>query len=170
MSIKRIMIIGGPGSGKSTLARVLGAQLALPVIHLDALFWRPGWVQSDRDVFNDRVRRVIAEDAWIIEGNYSATWPERTARADRIVFLDVSRPVRMLRILRRTFVNYGKSRTDLGDECPERFDAAFFRYAMDYDRDRRPAANALCADTKLQSKVIVARDAKHVVRAFQSVT
>lgn len=38
--MKKIIIIGSGGAGKSTLAKQLGEKLELPVIHLDALFWR----------------------------------------------------------------------------------------------------------------------------------
>lgn len=48
MSMK-IMIIGSSGSGKSTFSRELGEFLKLPVYHLDAFFWRPGWVQTPHE-------------------------------------------------------------------------------------------------------------------------
>ena len=46
--MKRIMIIGCGGAGKSTLARQLGEKLNLPVVHLDKLFWLPGWEHISR--------------------------------------------------------------------------------------------------------------------------
>ena len=47
--MERILVIGCPGAGKSTLSRQLGEKLGLPVIHLDRLFWKPGWVESTRE-------------------------------------------------------------------------------------------------------------------------
>jgi adenylate kinase family enzyme len=58
--MQRIIIIGNAGSGKSTLARRLSACLALPVIHLDMLFWEAGWKQPEAEVFRDRVRAAIS--------------------------------------------------------------------------------------------------------------
>jgi adenylate kinase family enzyme len=55
----RIAIVGCSGSGKSTLARTLGARLAAPVIHLDALFWKAGWVESDAADFKARVDEAV---------------------------------------------------------------------------------------------------------------
>ncbi|MBB5704439.1 adenylate kinase family enzyme [Ochrobactrum daejeonense] len=47
--IKRIMVIGGAGSGKSSLARTLGEISGLPVIHVDVLYWQPGWTMRPQD-------------------------------------------------------------------------------------------------------------------------
>lgn len=58
--LRRLLVIGGPGSGKSTLAVRLGAALGLPVVHLDAHFWRPGWQESPRAEWADRVAELAA--------------------------------------------------------------------------------------------------------------
>ncbi len=39
---QRILILGSPGAGKSTLARQLARSMALPLVHLDALYWAQG--------------------------------------------------------------------------------------------------------------------------------
>lgn len=41
----KIMIIGTSGSGKSTLAQTLGQRYGVPVLHLDAVHFLPGWVE-----------------------------------------------------------------------------------------------------------------------------
>jgi adenylate kinase family enzyme len=47
--MKKIVLIGSGGSGKSTLARQLGEKLEINVLHLDSLFWKPGWVETPRE-------------------------------------------------------------------------------------------------------------------------
>ncbi|RFB05859.1 DNA topology modulation protein FlaR [Parvularcula marina] len=158
MELHRIMIIGGAGAGKSTLARQIGERLSLPVIHLDAVFWQPGWVEPDRDTFNENVRRIIEDESWVIEGNYSATWPERAARADLIVFLDVSTGRRIYRAIHRSLTNYGKTRQDMAPGCVEKFDPAFIKWVADYRWRGRPKTLRLLEDPVVADKAFTLRN------------
>ena len=38
--MERILIIGGNGAGKTTFAKALAEKTQLPLVHLDALYWR----------------------------------------------------------------------------------------------------------------------------------
>ncbi len=93
---QRIVILGNIGSGKSTLARRLGERLGAPVVHLDTLFWQPGWREPDNEAFRERVRGALAGEAWISEGNYARrTFDLRLPRADLILWLDTPRDLRL---------------------------------------------------------------------------
>ena len=74
--MERIIIIGCGGAGKSTLARKLGEVLDLPVVHLDKLFWKPGWVETSREEFDALLAMELAKDKWIMDGNFNRTMPE----------------------------------------------------------------------------------------------
>ena len=89
--MERIMIIGCGGSGKSTLARELGEKLKLPVVHLDKLFWTPGWVPVSREEFDKRHLAALERDKWIIDGNFDRTIPARLQYCDTVLYLDYSR-------------------------------------------------------------------------------
>ena len=56
--MERILIIGCGGAGKSTLARQLGERTGLPVVHLDQLFWHPGWVESTKDEIDAKIMAI----------------------------------------------------------------------------------------------------------------
>lgn len=138
--MQRIVILGNSGSGKSTLARLLGKRLGLPVVHLDRLFWEPGWVEPDAEQFRSRVRSAVTADGWVCEGNYARrTFDLRLARADQIIWLDTPRLTCFLRVIIRSVLN--QPRPDIPDGCREKLSRAFFaflRYVWKFDRDSRP--------------------------------
>jgi len=111
--------MGGPGSGKSTLARALGAGLGLPVFHMDHIHWKPDWVERAKPEKIALARDVMAREAWIFEGGFSAIQAERLARAQVVIWLDLPYVRRMWRVLRRTAAWYGQVRPDMQTGCPE---------------------------------------------------
>lgn len=135
--MNRVAIIGPSGAGKSTLARALGKRTGLPVYHLDAIHWKPGWVESEQEESRAKVEAVIETDQWIIDGNYSRTFKNRMARADTVIFLDLPRWRYFPRIFRRSLRYYGRTRPDMGRDCPERFDMEFTLWVWNFHRDSR---------------------------------
>lgn len=132
------MVLGGPGSGKSTLARWLGDQTGLPVRHLDHVHWMPYWTPRPLDEKLAMVRAYEREDRWIIEGGISSTYNSRMARADMLIWLDLSVGLRLSRVLRRSFRYRGRGRPDLPEGCIERFDreTATFLWWIWQDREK----------------------------------
>ena len=143
--MRRVLIIGPCGSGKSTLARELAPRLGLPLVHMDRLGWQAGWVETEKAELHARLAEVVAQDTWLIEGNYGSTLAPRLARADTVIYLDF--PIRLcLRRLAGRIVAYrGRSRPDMPEGCPERFDAAFFWYVMRWNSGPRVRTEAKLA-------------------------
>jgi adenylate kinase family enzyme len=101
--MQRIVILGNAGSGKSTFARKVGERLHLPVVHLDKLFWEPGWSKPNCEVFRGRVNEAISQKAWICEGNYHRqTFDLRLPRADLIIWLNTPRVTCLRRVALRS--------------------------------------------------------------------
>lgn len=98
--MQRIALIGSPGAGKATLARCLGQALGLPVYHLDALYWKPGWEPTPRAEWRELQLRLVAGDRWLIDGNYGGTMAIRLTAADTVICLDLPRWVCLLVRLR----------------------------------------------------------------------
>ena len=101
--MSRIVVIGVAGAGKSTVARELSERLGVRHIELDSIFWQANWTKLDKEEFEARVRKATDSGGWIVDGNYSdrirqITW----TAADTVVWLDLSRPVVMWQLLRRT--------------------------------------------------------------------
>lgn len=136
-SLERICVIGCPGTGKSTLATELGAAFQLPVFHLDRLFWRSGWVEGDPDAFMRNVRDIVAQERWIIDGNYSRTMPLRFPRSHAIVWLDLSTTAALWGVLRRYAHSRGRTRPDMADGCSERWDWGFIKWVLGFRERQR---------------------------------
>jgi adenylate kinase family enzyme len=99
--MKRIFVIGPGGAGKSTFATQLGEILGIEVIHLDSLYWKPGWVEPPKSEWAATLEALLERDTWIVDGNYSGTLERRLAVCDAVVFLDLPRRTCIWRVLRR---------------------------------------------------------------------
>jgi adenylate kinase family enzyme len=135
--MNRVIIIGCGGSGKSTLARNLSKKTSLPVIHLDKIFWKEGWVNISREEFNAFLKEELKKDKWIIDGNYDRTLKERLKACDTVIYLDYSRITCIYGVIKRTLLNYGKVRLDMSEGCPERFDMEFMKWIWNFNKNHR---------------------------------
>ncbi len=86
---ERIWVVGSPGSGKTTLTRQLGARLGVDSIHIDDLFWNPGWTMTPDAELMRRVDRATSGDRWVIDGNYRRVQQYFRHRADLFVWLNM---------------------------------------------------------------------------------
>jgi adenylate kinase family enzyme len=140
MIMQRIVVLGNAGSGKSTLARRLAATLDLPIIHMDVLFWEPGWREPEPKSFRDKLAASVAGERWVSEGNYARrSFDLRLSRATAVIWLDTPRLLCAARVARRSA--FHRSRSDLPNGCYEKFNLEFLRfirYAWTFDRDVRP--------------------------------
>ncbi|MEM1093166.1 MAG: DNA topology modulation protein [Bacteroidota bacterium] len=153
-AMRRVIIIGSGGSGKSTLAKRLGRQLDLPVIHLDAHYWNPGWVETPPDAWAAKVDTLIQGEAWVMDGNYGGTMDARMARADTIIFLAFSRWRCLWRVLARRIRYRNRTRPDMAPGCPEQMNWVFAHYILMYPNTRTP---------RILKKLAAVRDTKQVV-------
>lgn len=140
--MQRIVIIGSSGAGKSTLARKLGRKLNIPVIHLDRYHWQPGWVPLPAEEWEKFISEKVAEERWIIDGNYRRTLPMRLSAADTVIFLDLPRWLCVARAIKRRLQYLEHTRPDVAHGCHEHlFDPRFpefLRWIWDYPERARP--------------------------------
>ena len=133
-----MLVLGGCGAGKSTLARRLGARLGLPVVHLDAEYFKPGWVEPDPGRWLERVTELVEGPTWVMDGSHVATLPIRLARADTVIVLDLPTWVCLWGVLTRIAAGHGRVRPDSAPGCPERFDLEFILFTAMFRRNYRP--------------------------------
>jgi adenylate kinase family enzyme len=136
--MKRILIVGCSGSGKTVLAKKLGKETGIPVIHLDRLFWRPNWVAPSKQEWLEIINKIVKDESWIIEGNYSAAIDLRIAAADAVIFLNFPRLICFGRVLWRMARHYNATRKDMAAGCKERIDIPFLKYVWNYNKTRLP--------------------------------
>lgn len=144
--MRRVLIIGNSGAGKSTLARRLGEKLGLPVVHLDVLYWKPGWVESADEEFHARIEAYQRADAWIADGNFGGSWRLRMPAADTIVWLDLPAWLCLVRAIWRVFEYRDGTRPDMAEGCREKIDFQFYGYILSYNRKMRPRLEKALAE------------------------
>jgi adenylate kinase family enzyme len=159
VKVKRIAVTGPAGAGKSRLARQIGDAYGIDVLHLDALFWRPGWMETPAVEWEERQRRELERDTWIVDAQYDDMLPEWLDTADLVVVVDAS-PLRCL---------WGVSRRRLGgadgpdvppDSAPapvHRALANFTRVQWHYRRTVRPRLLASLAHRRARQGVVLLR-------------
>lgn len=166
--MKRVMIIGQPGSGKSTLARQIGSCVGLPVIHIDHIHWKAGWVERPKGEKTRLCQQAHAGEAWVFEGGHSVTWPERLERCDTLIWLDLPAHVRLKRVFLRSLRYRGRTRPDLPDGCPEQFDWSFFRWIWDTRTTGRTRIERFVAAAPREKAIYRLRNTREV-RMFLAV-
>lgn len=107
--MNKVIVIGCPGSGKSTFSRALHEMTELPLYHLDLLNWNSDKTTVDKKVFIEKLKNVIAQDSWIIDGNYGSTIELRLKECDTVFFLDYPVEVCIDGVKQRQ----GKTRSDM---------------------------------------------------------
>jgi adenylate kinase family enzyme len=167
--VQRILVIGCSGGGKSTLARKLGQRLDIPVIPLDSIWWQPGWVPLGHEKLRPLVEKMVAEESWIIDGNFPDTFPKRLARADTVIWIDRPRLVNFARAFGRFLKLRGTVREEMGEGCPEKFDLEFARYIWTYNREVAPRMAALIRQHGSHTEVVRLRKDSEIAEFLEAI-
>ncbi len=136
--MKKVIVIGCPGAGKSTFARALQEKTRLPLRHLDLLWHRPDGTHISRDAFDAQLEQWLAQEEWIIDGNYSRTLERRLRACDTVFFLDY--PPQLC--LQGARSRLGTLRPDM-PWVDTRLDPELERQILNFARDQKPAILAL---------------------------
>ena len=165
------MIVGPGGSGKSVLARRLGAAWGVPVRHLDAIYWGPGWQPTPPEVWRGVVEGLAAAERWVVEGGYPEVLDLLLARAQLAVLLDLPRRVTLRRLVLRPLRRRDRGRGDLPRGMHHVVDRENLAWAWHWpDRDRPRALDALDAFRAAGGEVAVLRSVREVRAWLEAAT
>ena len=107
--MKKIIVIGCSGSGKTTFSEKLRDKLGLPLFYLDAIWHKPDRTHISREEFDGKLSEILAQEQWIIDGNYSRTLERRMAVADTVFLFDLPTQI----CLDGAVARIGKKRVDM---------------------------------------------------------
>lgn len=168
-TLRRILVIGSSGAGKSVFAAKLAERMGLPLIHLDAIYWKPGWVKTPKDEWQRTVDELLARDRWVMDGNYAGTLDRRLSACDTVVFLDLPRTVCLWRAVKRRIMYRRRSRPDMTPGCQERVTWEFIRWIWEYPRKQRPRVMARLAAPRPDQQAVVLRSTADADRFLRSI-
>lgn len=139
-------IMGAPGAGKTTLAGQLNNILEIPAIHLDALFWKPGWIRTSDEERLAIFQSLTRKPRWILDGNYSTIIDLQLKVTETVLFLDYPRYICYWRVFKRRF----SSPPEVAPGCPDKIDLEFIKSIWIYPyttgrylKERLPSYNSL---------------------------
>jgi adenylate kinase family enzyme len=121
----RVVVVGTSCMGKTTFSRRLAQLYRIPHIELDALHWLPNWVSRPPDEFSSLVKEAVAQENWVVDGNYNPVRPLVWSRATTVIWLNYAFPTVLWRALSRT-VRRSLTREELYSGNRESLRLAFF--------------------------------------------
>lgn len=83
-------VVGTSGSGKTTVSQSLSRILQIEHIEMDSIFWGANWSWPSDDDFFAHLQQALAQDAWVLDGNYTRTIPIKWKHVEVVIWLDYS--------------------------------------------------------------------------------
>jgi len=150
--MRRVLVIGSPGSGKSAFSQRLASRAGLPLIHLDEHFWLPNWTRRfDADGWTAALGAMIAEESWVLDGNYPRTLELRASRADFAIVLVAPRYVCFYRVIKRKLL---RQRPDKGVLEPEPISRGFLQAIWNGPRNTKQEIETLRSMGRLEIVIL----------------
>ena len=165
---KRVLVIGCCGAGKSSLSKRLAVVTGLPLVHMDCLYWKPGWQLVSGEELHALLEKELAKECWIMDGNFGSTLEWRLGLCDSVIWMDYPRIVCLMGVLRR-WRRKDAGRTDITQGCDEHWDWSFLRFVWTFKNKHNKRFARLLGDAAAGGKTVLRlknrRDAERLMEA-----
>lgn len=151
---KKILVIGSPGSGKSYFSKQLSKITSIPVFHLDLLYWNENWVPTPAPEFDSKLKEIMEQSEWIIDGNFQRTLEMRLKEANLVYFLDL--PVEVC--VKAEKERRGIPRSDFPSFLNEGEDPEFVNYIREFPQKNKPIILELIKKSNVKVITIKSRE------------
>lgn len=164
---KKIAVVGIMASGKSTFARKLAERMHLPLLHVDAIMWKPGWNYIGDAETATRLDQSTSDPEWILEG-YIVKEARSFVfeRADTIVYLDYSWLLVSVRYIMRWWKHRKNPRPELPGS-PEKFELKFLERIR--TKGETVSLDAFLDNESFKPKIIVFKSPKEAEKFLQNI-
>ena len=153
--MQKVIVIGNSGAGKSTFARKLRDATGLPLYYLDMLWHKADHTTISKEKFDLRLRQLLKQDRWIIDGNYQRTLEVRLQECDTVFLLDFPLEV----CLSGAAARVGTKREDM-PWTEETFDEDFRQWIIGFPQNQLPQIYRLLERFKEARNVVVFKSRK----------
>lgn len=150
----KILVIGSPGSGKSYFSKQLSKITSIPVFHLDLLYWNENWVPTPAPEFDSKLKEIMEQSEWIIDGNFQRTLEMRLKEANLVYFLDL--PVEVC--VKAEKERRGIPRSDFPSFLNEGEDPEFVNYIREFPQKNKPIILELIKKSNVKVITIKSRE------------
>ncbi len=165
----KICVIGYSGSGKSSFATKLGELYKIEPTHMDKYHYESHWIERDKDIRNDMLKKVLDLDEWILDGNYSKVITERFDQADQIFIFNFNRMKCLYGAFIRRVKYRNKARRSMTEGNPEKLDLEFIKWILYKSRTKHRRDYYKELKNKYSNKVVVFKTRKQVNQYLSSI-
>jgi adenylate kinase family enzyme len=150
----RVLVVGCPGGGIASLGHAISERLGIPLVDLEAGYWRSGALAPSETEWRGRIGEWAATEQWVMVGPPPASMELLVARADWLVFVDLPMAVCLLRAVR------DMARRLAREETARRFDTRILRFIWTFATRHVPQIHALIARERRNRSIFILRTSR----------